>query len=171
MANSNIIIELKNKVILDLIQDKEIIDAIDNQDMSKSGWEPIFLNDSKLTKDKGFIPSIFNYYKNPNMLNKECTFITVIVQIPSQYNKNQLFQNIELELTIVSHDEHMRVDSDVTQGNRNDYLSILIDKKFNGVDIGICKLELVSNVEGIYDKNYNFRKLKFKTIDINDSIC
>ena len=65
----------------------------------------------------------------------------------------------------------MRVDSDVIKANRNDYLSILLDKKFNGTDIGVCRLELVSNVEGVYNENYNFRKLTFKTVDINDSIC
>ena len=171
MANGNIIIELKNKVVLDIIKDKEIVQIIDNPDMEKDGWDPIYLNDSKITKDKGFVPSIYKYYKNPNLIEQECTFITIVVQIPNQYNNNKLFQNISLEINIVSHNEHMRIDSDVIQANRNDYLSILLDKKFNGIDIGICKLELISNVEGVYDENYNFRKLIFKTVDINDSIC
>ena len=94
MANGNIIVELKNKVVLNIIQDTEIVEAIDNPDMNKDGWFPIYLNDNKMTKDKGFFPSIYMYYKNPNLIEKECTFITVVVQIPNQYNNNKLFQNI-----------------------------------------------------------------------------
>lgn len=171
MSNSNIISSLKNKIVLDLIQDQEIVNIIDNPDKNNPDWDPIFLNDSKITTEKGFTPSIFKYYKNTKFIKKECTFITVIVQIPNQYTTNTVFQNVTLEITIVSHDVHMRIDSDVIQANRNDYLSTLIDNKFNGMNMGVCSLELISNIEGIYDENYNFRKLTFKTVDINNSLC
>jgi hypothetical protein len=56
--------------------------------------------------------------------------------------------------------------------NRNDYLSILIDKKLNGKSgLGIGTLKLLSNVEGSYQQNYLYRKLVFEATDLNKSLC
>lgn len=49
----------------------------------------------------------------------------------------------------------------------------LLDEKFNGsTDYGgIGKLQLVSNTDGTYNKDFLYRRLIFETIDVNDSLC
>ena len=56
--------------------------------------------------------------------------------------------------------------------NRNDYLSTLIDLKLNGKsNFGIGKLKLISNIEGSFQKDYVYRKMNFKCVDLNKSMC
>lgn len=55
--------------------------------------------------------------------------------------------------------------------NRNDYISKLLDLKFNGVSEGIGTLRTVSDSEGTFNQKFLFRRLVFETIDLNDSIC
>lgn len=69
------------------------------------------------------------------------------------------------------------------QDNRNDYISKILDKKFNGRDtLGgskndennlhlYGKLELIVNIEGAYNKDFLFRQLVFETVDLNRSLC
>ena len=59
----------------------------------------------------------------------------------------------------------------VTQ-NRNDYLSELIDKKFNGKrGFGIGETKLISNTEGAFQIDYLYRKMIFQCLDLNTSLC
>jgi hypothetical protein len=67
--------------------------------------------------------------------------------------------------------------------NRNDYISMLLDKKFNGRNViggssnpknnlHLCgRLTLISNTEGAFSSEYLFRRMVFETADINDSVC
>ena len=56
--------------------------------------------------------------------------------------------------------------------NRNDYLSRLIDNKFNGYKgLGFGELSLVYNTEGSYQKDYVFRDIVFEATDLNNSLC
>ena len=57
--------------------------------------------------------------------------------------------------------------------NRNDYLGVLIDEKFNDTtEYGnIGKLELVSNSEGVATKEFLYRQLIFETVDFDMSMC
>ena len=59
----------------------------------------------------------------------------------------------------------------VTQ-NRNDYLSELIDNKINGKrGFGIGETILLSNIEGVFQQDYLFRKMIFQCVDLNWSMC
>lgn len=67
--------------------------------------------------------------------------------------------------------------------NRNDYISKILDRKFNGrKTLGNSKkdennlhlygkLDLVANVEGAASKNFLYRQMIFETIDLNKSYC
>ena len=67
--------------------------------------------------------------------------------------------------------------------NRNDYISKLLDVKFNGRNtIGVSKndknnrhlygkLKLTSNTEGAFSKDFLYRRMVFETKDLNDSLC
>ena len=123
MANSSIVRKAKNRIIKEFIKDKDIVAAIDS-------------NDIKFNEPEKLIGThIFNYNQNPNTLNKVGTFITVQVHIPQNYYSDYHGNSVihikpTIEIWIVSHEKHMSVDNvpKVTQ-NRNDYLSELIDNK------------------------------------------
>ena len=160
MGNSSIIGKSKNIIIKSLIKDKEIVAAINSANV---------VSPEKL---KG--THIFDYHQNPNTLNVVGTFITIQVHIPESFTfKESAFVKPIIEFWIISHERHMVVDNipKVTE-NRNDYLSKLIDRKFNGsLDFGIGKLKLVSNIESSYQQDYVYRKMTFECTDLNESLC
>lgn len=164
MANSSIIKKAKNKIVKEFIKDEEIIAAINSGEI-------------KPNKPENLINKhIFDYNQNPHTLNMVGTFITIQVHIPQSYyyhGSSNTYVSPTIEIWITSHEQHMIVDNvpKITE-NRNDYLSELIDKKLNGrSDFGIGKLELVSNVEGSFQKDYLFRKMIFQCKDLNASLC
>ena len=166
MANSSIVRIAKNKIVKEFIKDKDIINAIDSDDISSN--EP----------EKLIGTHIFNYNQNPHTLNKVGTFITIQVHIPQNYYSDYRGNSVihvkpTIEIWIVSHEKHMVVDNvpKVTQ-NRNDYLSELIDNKINGKSgFGIGETKLISNVEGAFQADYLYRKLIFQCLDLNWSLC
>lgn len=172
MANSQIISELKNRVITDLINDDDIIMAIDCPDKDKPNWEPIYLLNTKETEDMGFTPHIFRELQNPDLITKNITFIVIEVSIPKSYGENRTWVKPTLSILIISHVDHMRVDNIIgISDNRNDYLSILIDKKFNNVATYGNDVCLISNEATVYSDKFLGRTLTFEGIDLNDSLC
>lgn len=158
MANSNIITTIKNHVIKTLIKDNDIVTAIDSSTVPKDKPENLLYT------------HIFDYNQNPYKVEDVGTFITVQVHIPAQIDKN--YSAVTLEIFIVSHHRHMKVDNipKITV-NRNDYLSQLITEKFNGSGLGLGEMSQMTNVEGCYQEDYLYRKLTFKTTDLNKSFC
>lgn len=172
MANSRIISELKNKVTKMIINDEELIKAIDPPDYTNDDWEEIYMINSVETEKAGYKPVIYREHQNPNMITETMTFLTIEVDIPENYNTPEFFKYPQLEIWIVSHNKHNRIDNiPGVRDNRNDYISILLDEKFNGESAGIGSLKLVSNTAGIYDDKFIYRRLVFQGIDLSDSIC
>ena len=173
MANSEVISKLKKSVIKEILSDSDLIKAIDPPSNIDS------------TKPKNLMYScIFPYHQNPETLRTQSTFLTIEVQIPRAYDKNAKWINVDLEIYIISHQGHMRVDNipKITD-NRNDYLSKLIDVKFNGKSIfGDSKndefnyhtygeLILNYNIGGAIGNDYLYRKMGFSMTDVNNSFC
>lgn len=166
MANSSIIRKAKNKIIKEFIKDQDIIDAINSSTVKSN--EP----------EKLFRTHIFDYNQNPHTLKIVGTFITIQVHIPQAYyndyyNSNNIIIKPTIEIWIISHENHMKVDNipKVTQ-NRNDYLSELIDRKINGKSgFGIGDTKLLSNIEGAFQQDYLFRKMIIECKDFNWSLC
>lgn len=159
MANSSFIGKAKNKIIKEFIKDKNIIAAINSSNVTSA------------EKLKG--THIFDYHQNPLTINTVETFITIQVHIPQPFYRDNAFVKPNIEIWIISHEQHMTVDNvpKITE-NRNDYLSRLIDNKLNGrSDIGINELTLLSNIEGSYQRDYVYRKMVFEGTDLNDSLC
>ena len=173
MANSDIISILKKKVVSDIINDDDIVKAIDSPDMDKDGWEPIYLVDSLETLEMGFTPHIFVENQNPNIITSAITFITIQVNIPKIIDDSTPFVYPELTIYIISHNKHRRTDKIIgINESLNDYISRLIDRKINNKKTGYGKkVRLISNIEGIYDDNFVFRQMIFRGIDINSSLC
>ena len=166
MANSSIIRKAKNKIVKEFIKDKEIVSAIDSSTIKP--------NESQ----KLINTHIFDYNQNPHTLNEVGTFITIQVHIPQNFYsdyKSGMYIHVQpiIEIWIISHEKHMIVDNipKVTQ-NRNDYLSELIDKKYNGkLGFGIGETVLVSNTESSYQADYLCRKMIFQCTDLSRSLC
>lgn len=158
MANSTSISTLKKRVVDAIAKDDVLFFAIDAQDCENGGD---LIN-----------THIFKFNKNPDVITDSITFITILAHT-KKYSKNKTYVIPTLEIWIYSHVDHMIVDPRITEDNRNDYISMLIDNKFNGSTEygGIGKLELTSNSEGVYNHNFLYRRMIFETMDINDSVC
>ena len=115
---------------------------------------------------------IFRYNKNPETITKVITFLTVMAHTRTK-DRNGDFVIPTLEIWIYSHDDHMKMSSKITKDNRNDYISRLLDQKFNGSTEygGVGKLKLISNTEGTFSSDFLYRRMIFESVDINDSFC
>ena len=158
MANSTSISQFKEKVVMAIAKDDDIFYAFDAKQCENGGD---LIN-----------THLFRYNKNPETITEAITFMTVMVHTKSK-DRNKTFVIPSLEIWIYSHNDHMDMDYKITKDNRNDYLSMLLDEKFNGSTEygGIGKLMLVSNTEGTYNQKFLYRRLIFETVDINDSFC
>lgn len=163
MANSTIISDFKEKIVDLMCHDDALFYAIDPVDCENGGD---LLN-----------THIFKYNKNPEVIVNEITFITVTVSTRKRETRyggnNEAFIVPVLEIWIYSHDRHMKMDPRITKDNRNDYISMLLDEMINGNNNfgGIGKLVLVSNQEGIFNRNFQYRHMAFEALDLNDSMC
>lgn len=158
MANSTSISAFKEKVVKAICGDDLIFYTFDTNDCENGG-------DLVGTH-------IFKYNKNPETITETITFMTVMVHTKSR-DRNGAYVTPTLEIWIYSHQDHMDMDYKVTKDNRNDYLAMLLDEKFNGSTEygGIGKLKLVANTEGVFSPKFLYRRLIFETVDINDSFC
>jgi len=162
MANSLIIERAKNRIIRDLIKDREIILGIDASEVSPD--EP----------EKLIGRNIFDYHFIPETITRTDTFLTLQIQIPySRGFNDKTYVHPRVEIWIVSHWRHMIVENiPKIRVNRNDYLSMLIDDRLNGrTDLGLGKLDLIQNIEGCTYTDYVYRQLIFETLDLNNSLC
>lgn len=158
MANSTIISDFKEKIVEAISRDNALFYAFDASDCENGGD----LIDTH----------IFKYNKNPETITETTTFLTVMVHTRSK-DFNGTFVTPMLEIWIYSHHKHMKMDGRITKDNRNDYISMLLDEKFNGSSEygGIGELKLVNNSEGAFSRDFLFRRMIFETVDINDSFC
>lgn len=158
MANSTSISEFKERIVKAICNDDTIFYAFDAKDCENGGD---LIN-----------THIFKYNKNPETITDTVTFMTVMVHTNAR-DRNKTYVTPTLELWIYSHYDHMKMDTRITKDNRNDYISMLLDEKFNGSTEygGIGRLQLVSNTEGTFSEKFLYRRLIFETVDINDSIC
>lgn len=173
MANSTLITNVKNAVIKELINDEAIFYAINSPDIKS-------IDDA----DKLVYSHIFPFHQNPETIEKEITFITLQVHIPKPHDRFRTWVLPRLDIWIFSHNRCMKVDNipKITD-NRNDYISKLLDKKFNGRSvIGgskndennlhlYDKLDLIGNVEGAFSKDFLYREMMFEMRDLNNSLC
>lgn len=173
MANSSIIDSLKKAVIKEICNDEALFYAINS---------PRIKNRDKADELIG--THIFPYHKNVNTITDVMTFLTVQVHIPKTYDKEGTWVTPQLEIFIISHNDHMDVDNiPKISANRNDYISILLDEKFNGRNsVGGSKnekynqsilgeLKLITNTEGAFSEDFLYRRMIFELKDLNDSMC
>lgn len=171
-TSSVIVEQLKNKFILDIISDEDIVDAIDSPDRYTEGWQPIFLKHGLASKNSGFTPLIYDFKKFPGTIEQVITFLFVLVHIPTMYGETKVALKPSVEVYIISHIDHMIVDDPTVKANRNDHIAKLIKKKFNR-NIGLgYDFSLESEYEDSYNEKFIFRRLTFTCVSFNqDKLC
>lgn len=153
MANSFEISDYKNKVILALLNDEQIVNVI-----NASEEDLVYTH-------------IFPYLYMPETLTVVSTYITMSVDIP-KISSNGIWSYPRLTIYIISHQSAMELDIPTVSATRIDYLSGLVDKLLNNnSDFGYGRLKLTSNVESSVNSTHKCRQLTFIATDINDSLC
>lgn len=156
MAKSKCIRQFKNKIMSELSQDDEIVNALglnDDESPDDLVWVRLFPH--------MFVPSTEQIVK---------TYILVEIDIPerrSRYGSSD--SNIWVHPTIVfyvlTHQEDMHMNMVGESGTRMDYLAELIEEKYEGrQDFGAGVLQLKSDTAGSVNTTYRFRQLVFEGV-------
>lgn len=154
------------------------MNAIASVDNIRKGIYAKYENSDQLM-DAGdlFYTHIFPYAYLPKTIEQVGAYITLEVSMPSVSTANYFFKDVLITITIICHQDMMRMTADEPLGStgatRIDYLSVEIDKLLNqnkGI-IGPYALELVSNVEGAIDIAHRCRIMRFKTSAPVRSLC
>lgn len=165
MAHSSAITDMKQEAVQQLLKCQMFIDALDAKGISDV--------------EELVGTHIFTYPINPEYLQKPCTFITIITQIPRISSDNKMYTHPKIIFQIVSHMEHMKIDLKEfkTNSNRNDFISQIIDHLFNSDKTSTRKfgffgqLDLIRNEEGYFNKDWVYRYMEFETLDFNKALC
>lgn len=158
MAKSKVIREWKNKIVSELSQDDEIINALglnDDEDPDDLVWK-----------------RIFPHYYVESVETVVRTYILVEIDIPERRTRyGSSDSNIWVHPTIVfyvlTHQEDMHMNMVGESGTRMDYLAELIEEKYEGrQDFGVGTLQLKSDTAGSVNTTYRFRQLVFEAVDV-----
>lgn len=168
--NSSIINKIKQEVINEIISNNDIVEAIDNKDMKNEDWTPLYLLDVSATRESGYTPSVYTFIKVPSTVDTNATVLCVAVD---EYgDSNSPLVEAKLTIYIITHKEHMYINSPTITENRNDYIGRLLDLALNGKkDVALGKIFLSSSTEVSYDETFLMRTLIFRCSDISNSAC
>ena len=158
MPKSKCIREWKNKIVSELSQDDEIINALG-------------LNDDESPDDLVW-KRIFPHYFVEKTEESVKTYLLVEIDIPerrTRYGSSE--SNIWVHPTIIfyvlTHQEDMHMNMAGESGTRMDYLAELIEEKYEGrQDFGVGTLQLKSDTAGSVNTTYRFRQLVFEAVDV-----
>lgn len=163
MGKSNCIRRWKNQIISELSQDDQIVNALG-------------LNPNESPDDLIWI-RLFPHYYIPQTEEDVKTYILVEIDIPErrkQYwtSESDIWVYPTIIFYVLTHQEDMKLDMVGESGTRMDYLSELIEDKYDGRSgFGVGTLQLKSDVAGSVNTTYRFRQLVFEAVDINDDLC
>lgn len=169
MANgSNFINAVKDAVIGEILNSELMFKLIDSPDYTS------FDESEKLLGTH-----IFRYGKNPTVIEKNITFITI--QVHTDRSMNSWTKIVpQIEITIYSHDSHMDLDTTIfpsITADRNDYISMWFDDLLNGkTKIGSfnlsSKLTLKRNHEYPCTKpDWMMRNMIFEGNEMSIDLC
>ena len=156
MPKSKCIREWKNKIVSELSQDDEIINALG-------------LNDDESPDDLVW-KRIFPHYFVEKTESEVKTYLLVEIDIPERRTRyGSSDSNIWVHPTIVfyvlTHQEDMHMNMVGESGTRMDYLAELIEDKYEGrQDFGAGTLRLKSDTAGSVNTTYRFRQLVFEGV-------
>lgn len=156
MSKSKCIREWKNKIVSELSQDEEIINALGlnpDEDPDDLVWH-----------------RLFPHYFIPQTEESVRSYLLVEIDIPERRTRyGSSDSNIWVHPTIVfyvlTHQEDMHMNLPGESGTRMDYLAELIEEKYEGrQDFGAGILQLKSDTAGSVNTTYRFRQLVFEGV-------
>ena len=167
-TGSKFINAVKDAIIGEILNSKLMFNLIDSPDVTS------FDKSEKLIGTH-----IFRFGKNPTVVEKNITFITI--QVHTDKSMNSWTKIVpQIEINIYSHDSHMDLDTSVfptITANRNDYISEWFDNKLNGATkIGsfnlTSKLKLKRNHEYPCTKpDWLMRSMIFEGKEMSVDLC
>lgn len=167
-TGSKFINAVKDAIIGEILNSKLIFNLIDSPDVTS------FDESEKLIGTH-----IFRFGKNPTVIEKNITFITI--QVHTDKSMNSWTKIVpQIEINIYSHDSHMDLDTSVfptITANRNDYISEWFDNLLNGkTKIGSfnlsSKLKLKRNHEYPCTKpDWLMRSMIFEGEEMSIDLC
>lgn len=162
MGKSKCIRSFKNKIMSELSQDDDIINAL--------GLNPDESEDDLVWN------RLYPHYWIPTTETDVKSYILVEIDIPerrSRYgsNDNNIWVHPTIIFYVLVHQEDMRMNMVGESGTRMDYLAELIENKYEGrQDFGVGNLQLKSDTAGSVNTTYRFRQLVFEAVDVN-GVC
>lgn len=159
MANSDSIIEWKNRILTDLQFDDEFVSA---------------LGVTESERNRLIWSRLFPHFYNPELIKKVSTYVmlTIDIETRSSYFTADMYTFPKITFYIVTHQDDMNPGLAGVSATRMDYLSKLITDKYNGAEgFGVSKLKLDYNGEDNLSEIYRMRKIVFKGADLNENLC
>lgn len=166
-GNSQEIIEYKRSAMAAIANVDNIVKALCAKDDFGNNLDPGDL----------FYTHIFPYEYIPDSIDVVKTYITIEISMPSVSTANYFFKDVLITMTVISHQDMMRMTDDeplgATGATRTDYISVELDKLFNKTTklMGKYELELVSNIGGALDPVHKCRIMRFKTQAPVSQVC
>ena len=164
MANDTIITTFKNKLIDQIQNNEQIINAL-------------AINSSEDAEDLAYV-RLFPYYFIVPTQEDAKTYIMIEVgleAIQDRYNamkQDIVYDRCHVYVYVVAHQDVMRMESAGQSAVRIDYISQLINKQFNGQYIaGIGTLQRISNMPRSLNDTYRSREMIFDVLDFNQEMC
>lgn len=158
MPKSKCIREWKNKIVSELSQDDEIINALG-------------LNDDESPDDLVW-KRIFPHYFVEKTESEVKTYLLVEIDIPERRTRygssdNNIWVHPTIVFYVLTHQEDMHMNMVGESGTRMDYLAELIEEKYEGrQDFGVGTLQLKSDTAGSVNTTYRYRQLVFEAVDV-----
>lgn len=142
------VITYKTVIMNELCSTPDIFTLIDNEKITQP--------DQMINKN------LFSYMKIPNATLEVKNYICFDVNARSS-SYNDLYKNITINMAAVCHNDNIKADV----GNRHDLLGGILIDILNFSNLLGLQLELVSDTETIWEKDYNVRLLQFKNLTLN----
>ena len=165
MPNSSLVIEAKNKMLIAMQNDPEIIESLDIQ------------SDEDIEDLIG--TRLFSHWFVPKTQEAVKTYICIEAGVDAfekRYSSAvtpKMYDIATIKIYVLSHENDLHMNKAGISAIRTDYISCLIDKKFNGSsEYGIGKLQRISNNPfSLKDNVYRYREIVFRATDLNDGVC
>ena len=155
---SRCIRDWKNKILSELSQDDEVINALG-------------LNPDESEDDLVWV-RLYPHYYIPQTESEVKTYILVEIDIPERRTRygssdSNIWVHPIIVFYVLTHQEDMRMNMVGESGTRMDYLAELIEEKYEGrQDFGVGTLQLKSDTAGSVNTTYRFRQLVFEAVDV-----
>jgi len=162
MQREECIRQYKDKIMSELSQDDEIIDALG-------------LNPDESPDDLVWVRYYPHYYI-PQTEDTVKTYVCLEINIPERRVRNgtsdsEIWVRPIIVFDVLTHQEDMHMKKSGESGTRMDYIAELIANKYDGrLDFGVGKLKLKSSIAGSINNTYRVRELIFEAVDVT-GVC